>query len=136
MKALSRILIIKIVLTTLVWCVPLLLFPLDWLQALGFPIPEPALFLRLLGMAYVALVLAYSFGLRDTLGNQYPQTIVWVGVISNGGACGLLTIAALTHVWNSWGMIAQTIMWGSLFGTGAITLGLVWFGVLKRHNTL
>lgn len=136
MKALSRILITKIVLTSLVWCIPLLFFPAAWLKLLGFPVPEPLLFLRLLGMAYVALVVGYGFGLRDALRNQYPKTIVWVGVASNGGACALLAIAALTQVWNSWGMIAQAIMWGSLFCTAAITPGLVWFGLLKHRNTL
>ena len=136
MKALSRILIIKIVLTTLIWCIPLLLFPAAWLKLLGFPVPEPQLFLRLLGMAYAALVLAYVFGLCDTLRNQYPQTIIWVGVISNGGACILLAMAALTQTWNGWGVIAQAIMWGSLLGTGAITWGLVWFGVLNCRKTL
>lgn len=132
MKALSRILIIKIVLTTLIWCIPLLLFPAAWLKWLGFPVPEPQLFLRLLGMAYAALVLGYGFGLRDALRNQYPETVVWAGVISNSGACFLLASAALTQTWNDWGLIAQAIMWASLLGTGAITLGLVWFGVANK----
>lgn len=132
MKALSRIFIIKIVLTTLIWCIPLLLFPAAWLKWLGFPVPEPQLFLRLLGMAYVALVLGYGFGLHDTLRHQYPETIIWVGVVSNGGACLLLAMAALTQAWHGWGTMAQAIMWGSLLGTGAISLGLVWFGLANK----
>ncbi|MGH8104866.1 MAG: hypothetical protein ACREO1_14160 [Arenimonas sp.] len=135
MKALSRILIVKIVLTSLVWCIPLLFFPVAWLKMLGFPVPEPALFLRLLGMAYLALVIGYGFGLRDALRNTYPHAVICVGVLSNGGACVLLAIAAASHVWDDWGMIAKTIMRGSLFGTAAITLGLVWFGLLTRRDT-
>ena len=132
MKALSITLIIKIVLTVFVWCIPLLFFPTAWLQWLGFPVPEPQLFLRLLGMAYTALVIGYCFGLREALQNQYPEAVVWVGVISNGGACILLVIAAVLSVWADWGSIAQSIMWGSLAGTGAITLALIWFGLLKK----
>ncbi|MGH8049870.1 MAG: hypothetical protein ACREPB_04340, partial [Arenimonas sp.] len=113
-----------------VWCIPLLFFPAAILQWLGFPVPEPLLFLRLLGMAYSALVVGYCFGLRDALRNHYPRAVVWVGVISNGGACILLAIAAATSVWTDWGCIAQWIMWGSLAGTGAITLALIWFGLL------
>jgi hypothetical protein len=132
MKALSINLIIKIVLTVFVWCIPLLFFPASWLQWLGFPVPEPQIFLRLLGMAYTALVVGYCFGLRDAMQNQYPAAIVWVGVISNGGACILLTTTAALSVWSDWGSIAQCIMWGSLIGTGFITLGLIWFGLLSK----
>jgi hypothetical protein len=132
MKTLSINLIIKIVLTIFVWCIPLLFFPASWLQWLGFPVPEPQIFLRLLGMAYTALVVGYCFGLRDSLRNQYPEAVVWVGVISNGGACTLLATAAVLSVWSDWGSIAQCIMWGSLIGTGLITLGLIWFGLLRK----
>lgn len=135
MKALSRILFIKIALTALVWCIPLLFPPGTLLQWLGFPVPEPQLFLRLLGMAYVALVVGYGFGLRDALRNQYPQAVVWLGIISNGGAFVLLIAAAISSVWADWGSIAQWIMWGSLIGTAAITLGLIWFGLLAASKT-
>ena len=134
MKALSIIFIIKIVLTVFVWCIPLLFFPATWLQWLGFPVPEPQLFLRLLGMAYTALVVGYGFGLRAAMQNQYPHDVVWVGVVSNGGACILLANAAATSVWADWGNIAQWIMWGSLAGTGLIMLGLIWFGLLASSS--
>lgn len=132
MRALSAILIAKIVLTISVWCVPLLLFPANWLAALGFPVPEPLLFLRLLGMAYAALVLGYAFGLRAALRGEYPADVVWVGIVSNGGACLLLAIAAVAGTWSAWGAIAQVSMWASLVGTAAITVGLAWFGPLRR----
>lgn len=132
MSGLSRILALKIALTVAVWCIPLLFFPAALLQSLGFPVPEPQIFLRLLGMAYVALVVGYCFGLKACSQGDYPAGVVWVGIVSNGGACLLLAVAAMLGVWTAWGTIAQAIMWGSLFGTGAITAGLVWFGPRRR----
>jgi hypothetical protein len=131
-RALSRLLALKIALTLAVWCVPLLLFPPGWLAALGFPLPEPLLFLRLLGMAYLALVLGYAFGLGAARRGTYPAAVVWVGIVSNGGACLLLALAALAGTWASWGAIAPALMWASLFGTGAIAAGLVWLGPMRR----
>ena len=128
MGPLSKILAFKIALTVAVWCVPMLLFPAAWLQSLGFPVPEPQLFLRLLGMAYTALVVGYAFGLRATIQGTYPTGVVWVGIVSNGGAFLLLAGAAVLGAWAAWGTIAQAIMWGSLLGTGAITAGLIRFG--------
>jgi len=132
MSTLSKILAAKIVLTVAVWCIPLLLFPAEWLRRLGFPVPEPQLFLRLLGMAYTALVVGYCFGLKASNRGEYPAGVVWVGIVSNGGAFMLLAIAAVLGAWAAWGTIAQTIMWGSLLGTGAIAAGLAWFGPRKQ----
>jgi hypothetical protein len=133
MSSLTRILAIKITLTVAVWCIPLLLFPTSLLQTLGFPVPEPQIFLRLLGMAYTALVVGYGFGLRASSRGSYPAGVVWVGIVSNGGACLLLAMAAALGVWESWGAIARAIMWSSLLGTGAIAAGLVVFGPCRSR---
>ena len=69
MKTLSKVLFIKILLTVFIWCIPLLFYPATWLHWLGFPVPEPQIFLRLLGMAYTALVVGYCFGLRTAMKN-------------------------------------------------------------------
>jgi hypothetical protein len=102
------------------------------LRMIGFPVPEPLLFLRLLGMAYVALVVAYAFGLRDVLRGAYPGAVVWVGIVSNGGAFALLLIAAMAGVLDMWGERARILMWMSLLGTFSIAAALVWFGVVRR----
>ena len=128
MIALARLLMLKIVLTLAIWCVPLLLFPPELLRMLGFPVPEPILFLRLLGVAYVALVVGYAFGWRETRRGSYPSVVVWIGIVSNGGACLLLLIAAIHGAWADWAGIAPVLMWGSLVGTGAISIGLVLLG--------
>ncbi len=128
---LSRVLFAKIFLTVALWCIPLLFFPASLLASLGFPVPEPQLFLRLLGMAYGALVVGYAFALRATLRGEYPAAAVWMGIVSNGGAFVLLQSAAILHVWASWGAFARVFMWASLAATGAIALGLVLCGPLR-----
>lgn len=135
MSNLSKVLVVKIAMTVLVWCIPLLLFPVSLLQVLGFVVPEPHLFLRLLGMAYVALVVGYAFSLQSSLRGEYPRSGVWVGIVSNGGAFILLLVGAAGAVWASWGVFAQAVMWLSLAGTGAVTAGLTVFGPLARHST-
>ena len=133
-RALARVLVAKIALTVLAWCIPLLLFPASLLETLGFPVPEPRLFLRLLGVAYTALVVGYWRGLQSTRSGEYPASTVTVGIVSNGGAFGILCASAWLGTWSDWGAFAQTIMWGSLAGTGGITAGLVLFGPLRSDS--
>ena len=100
MNALSIVFILKIGLTLLLWCVPLLLLPNSWLQKLGFPVMMPEVYLKLLGWAYLALVIGYCFGLCDTWNGVYPLPIIWVGIVSNGGASLLLLIYGSQGTWN------------------------------------
>jgi len=130
MNHLSKVLVVKILITIFVWGLPLLLFPTGWLERLGFVVPGPQIFLRLFGMAYLALCAGYVFGLRDVLNGNYPAGVVWVGIISNGGAFAILAVAALSNTWEAWGTFAQWFMWGSRVSTGAITTGLVVYGPL------
>ena len=132
MRALSWVLLSKIILTASLWSIPLLFFPASLLQWLGFPIPEPQLFLRLLGMAYLALLVGYVLGWRETRQNRYPEMVVWVGLVSNGGACVILVVAATLGLWSTWGAFAQGVMWTSLVGTGGIAMGLAVFGVGRK----
>ena len=128
MRNLSKVFLIKIVLTATVWCVPLLLSPLSLLRYLGFDLASPEIFIRLLGMAYGALLVGYVFGLRAASSGIYPAGPVWVGIVSNGGAFLLLCIAAVQGSWASWGAVARMVMWGSVIGTGLITFSLVLLG--------
>ncbi len=128
MNGLSKVLVFKIVFTLTASCIPLLLLPANLLQWLGFTIPEPLVFIRLLGMAYVALIVGYSFGLKASLQGNYPASIVWMGIVSNGGAFVLLAHAAIQNTWGSWGLFAQVLMWISLFCVACITIGLIAFG--------
>jgi hypothetical protein len=134
MSNLARVLTVKIILTVAAWCVPLVLFPVSLLSWLGFVVPEPIVFVRLLGTAYAALVVCYCFGLRSELRGEPPLAVVWVGVVSNGGACVVLGSFGVLGAWSGWGPFAQLVMWASFVGTGGITAGLVVFGLLRSSQ--
>lgn len=134
MRALTTVLAAKIVVTLICWVFPLLFFPVEWFLALGFPCPEPLLFLRLLGVSYLSLSLGYAFGLRVTLRGEYPGSTVWVGILSNGGSFAVLLVAGLASDWKSWGTAAQAAMWFFLTSVGAITVALVACGPLRRWS--
>lgn len=118
---------------TLGWVTSLLLFPNSWQERVGLP-PEGnlAVFIRLLGMAYTALLVGYGFGYFDIRKGIYARGVVWTGIVSNGGACVLLVV--FRNTWNVWGSCAPAIMWASLVATGLITAGLIAFGPCGRFH--
>lgn len=124
MRALTLLLKIKVGLTVLAWCLPLLLLPAGALVWLGFPSEAPMIFLRLLAMAYLALVVGYLLGLAQLRCGVYPWATVWVGIVSNGGACALLTIASVSGDYSNWGVFARVFMNLSAWAAGFITVGL------------
>jgi hypothetical protein len=113
---------------TIVLCFGLLLVPTSFLKKAGFPTFPSAVFLRLLGVAYGALLVGYVLGLVQTLHGVYPRDTVWVGIVSNGGTFFLLSIDAFRGAWAAWGSLPRMALWVSLVITGLITAGLIVFG--------
>ena len=128
MRPLARVLTAKIVITALFWCIPLLAFPQSWFVALGMPAPQPMAFVRLLGAAYLALLVGYSFGLVQTRKGQAPTDVVWTGIVSNGLASAILFLCGLTGAWKGWSYLGQAYMWISAVGTLGITVLLLRYG--------
>jgi hypothetical protein len=131
---LETVFVIKILFTLFVWCIPLLFFPAKLLTFIGIPEPINIIFLRLLGMAYAALMVGYIFGLIEILRGDYPIEVIWVGIVSNGGAFLLLLIYGFLKTWRLWGLFAQIVMWISIIATGSITFGLVSVGLRLQPN--
>lgn len=129
MNTLSKILIAKLAATLSLWCIPLLLFPPRWLSLLGLPQQESYLFVRLLGMAYLAFCIGYGFALKDTLRGRMPLGTVWSSVVSNGGACALLLYYGIAGAWSAWGAPMQGVMWFSVLATAALAAALLRAGV-------
>lgn len=129
MKNLSRVYLFKIAATLLVWCVPLLLFPGELLSMVGFPEQETYMFVRMLGWAYLALCVGYFVGLQAALKGEVLMGPLYVGLVSNGGACVYLLYYGMTGTWDNWGICVQTIAWSSVSATFLITLGLYVFGI-------
>ncbi len=136
MNPLSKIFIFKIAATVLVWCIPLLLMPAAWLEALGFPGQETYMFVRMLGWAYLALCVGYWFGLKESLQGRRAMVPIWVGIVRNGGAFLYLLYYGALGAWASWGVAFQVIGWGSVLATLQITVGLLIFGVRGSAETV
>lgn len=132
LHGLAAVFVFKIGATMLFWCLPLIAFPAAMLEAAGLP-PQPGyMFLRLLGWAYLALCLGYAFGLDAALHGRRAMGPIWVGIISNGGACAYLLYYGVTGAWSDWGGWMQFVLWASVPATAAITAGLYYFGVREE----
>jgi hypothetical protein len=134
MNALAKVLIFKIAATLLFWCIPLILFPASLLQALGLPVDPTAMFLRMLGWAYLALCVGYGFALAAALRGERLLGPIWVGLVSNGGACLYLSYYGLNGAWNAWSGAVQFVLWASVAATLAITSGLYRYGLRPPHE--
>ena len=122
---LATILKVKVFVTLIFWSLPLLFCPSSWFVRADMPEPKPMLFLRLLGAAYLALVVGYICGLRKLGRGDDVRSVVWVGITSNGLASLILWRSGIARVWKEWGPWARIYMWVSALLTAAITLGLV-----------
>jgi hypothetical protein len=90
------------------------------------------IFIRLLGIAYSSLLVGYIFGLLATLKGEYPISVIWVGIVSNGGASLILLTYGFLGYWQSWGKLARLAMWFSAIATAGITIGLVSTGLFYK----
>ena len=124
MKALRGLFIRKIVITLVFLCVPLLFFPPSLFATLGIPSPQPLLFARLLGVAYVALLVGYLNGIRALDNKQSPLFAIDMGIISNGAAGLVLLCFGVTGGWSGWSNGARIYMWLITFGALLITFNL------------
>ncbi len=134
MSNLARVYAFKIVATLLVWCLPLIFFSESLLESAGLPAQPTGMFLRLLGWAYLALCVGYGFGLSAELQGIRVVGPIWVGIVSNAGACIILAYFAWRGDWNQWGWLVKTIGYGSIAATLLITTGLFWFGIVSRRS--
>ena len=136
MSKLSIVFIMKIAATVLVWCIPLILFPASVLEVAGFPEQQSYMFVRMLGWAYLALCVGYYFGLRASLEGKRLMGPIWVGVVSNGGACAYLLFYGVAGAWSEWGWFIQFVGWSSAIATALITVGLYAYGIKGNEPTV
>lgn len=122
---LRAVLILKIGVTLVCWAGPMLLLHPAQFEMLGFPVPEPFLYIRLLGMAYLALVVGYAYGYRVALKGYFPSAAVAIGIVSNGGAAMIILAFLLSGKTEEFSPIAYNLMVLSGGLLGLITLGLV-----------
>jgi hypothetical protein len=122
---LTDVLLAKIAITLVLWCPPLLFFPPSWFKRLGVPAPEPIVFARLLGAAFLALVVVYWHGWTESRPGNVPAVVVRAGLVSNGLAALILTGYGLAGYWREWGRVGRAYMWVSAAAAAGITAGLL-----------
>lgn len=131
MSPLEMVLWFKIVATLLLWALPLLLIPTSLQKKWKLIAIEPPLFGRLLGLAYLALVVGYSSGIMTLRNGQWPTAIIWMGLVSNGGALLLLLFSGIRGDWSSEAKPTKALLWLSAAVLAIITTGLVVYGLVE-----
>ena len=131
--ALRRVLAIKILATLALWAAPGLLLPAPWFPAFGIPEPPAAqlIFVRLLGAAYLALVVGYALAWRAPA--RHPSAIL-VGIVSNGLAALVIVSVGAGGGFTSWPVLGALYIWGSAAVTAALAAALIVTGrpLLKK----
>ena len=115
MNLLAVLLLLKISVSLFALVVPFLLFPATRLEKLTGVQNSDGTFFRLYGMAILALLVAYGFGLHMALNGRFPDFAVVTGIVSNLGASAVLV---LTGGWRK-----NKALFGFFSGIG---IGLLW----------
>jgi hypothetical protein len=118
----------KVLFTVFGLILPLFLLSPDRFSSLGFLEPPPRLFARLLGAAFIALLVGYLLGLRDLSRGRDVRNVVRVGIVSNGLGC-LVLLVSLLSAETGLRPPALGLLWAAAAITGAITIGLVTAGL-------
>ncbi len=138
--AMKATLWIKII-TTLFWAGGALFVHADYLAHVGFESGAAILVVRLLGVAFLSLLLGYSLGLHALI-TKKPNTLavrntVLVGILSNGGSALVLFWFGLTGRFTLLPSPLPHIFWASAVLTGGIALSLFLCGrdLWREMNT-
>ena len=113
---LRRVLLVKVLVTILVWGLPSLLGPLSLLAILQVPIPADPIYLRLFGGAATAWGVAYWFAYKDPVRNV---AILEAGLVDNALPTLAILIIGLT------GDISSAFIWISGLLTGLFFLSIL-----------
>lgn len=90
MTWLSLLLILKIGLTGLAVAAPFMLLPKSRLERWTTVATPTPVFFRLYGVAIMALLVGYAFGIPAAESGGFPWNVACMGTVSNGGAAILL----------------------------------------------
>jgi hypothetical protein len=91
-------------------------------------------FARLLGAAFLALLVGYVLGLRYLNKQIYPVNTILVGILSNGLASLVLFYFGITKRFNGWTRVGKWWMWVSAFLTLVVTALLIAGLIIEATN--
>ncbi len=89
---LKQVLLIKVVLTLLLWAIPSLLAPPLILEFFGLPTADLTI-TRIFGAVLIAMSFAYWFAYKEPLRNL---AIIWMAIVYNGLTSLVIVILGLT----------------------------------------
>src|SRR5919202_4800889 len=114
----------KIFVTLTLWAIPSLVLPESFIVSLGIPVNQSIIYVRLLGAAYLALLVGYVAGVKRVQTGKDVEHIIWAGIVSNGLASLLLFLYGVLGSYTEWLPLGQLYMWLSAVLTLIITVGL------------
>lgn len=103
-SALRSVLLVKWVVTLLVWGLPALVAPPALFVALGVPLPDDITFVRLFGAVVTAVALAYFYAWRDPERNL---AILRFGVLDNALVTLTIVVLAIAAGLRSWFLLGS-----------------------------
>ncbi len=95
MSWISLLLLVKIVVTLVLVAIPFLFVSKEKLEMVTNIKANSSQFFRLYGVAILALLVGYSFGIPLAESGVFPWGVVSMGVVSNGGAAFILVLSGL-----------------------------------------
>lgn len=113
---------LKIVLTVGFVALPLLALPDVMIEALGLGHP---MMVKLVGVAYLGLSVAYWHGLNLLREGRFPSTIAAMGIVSNAGAAVVITHAGMSRGFYRFADWLANSFWAAAIATAAIALLLL-----------
>ena len=128
-RLLRGVLAFKILVTLTLWAGPLLLFPVSAFETLMGQAPEPINYARLLGVAYLALVVNYVGGYMLAKRRIAPWITIFTGLVSNGGGLAMLLYLSSASVHPT-----STLTFISMGALTIITTGLAASAVHLRST--
>ncbi len=131
--AIRRTLALKVLITLGAWSLPALLMPPPWFPVFGIPEPPLAqlVFVRLLGAAYLSLVVGYTLAWRAPA--RHPGAIL-VGIVSNGLAALVIVSVGASGGFATWNTLGKIYIWGGAALAAGLAAALVATGqsLLRR----
>lgn len=137
---LSVVLVIKIAGTFFFAALPTLLASTKTIEKTLGIVPEPIVFVRLLGWAWIALLVGYLNGLQSLLRGEWPFATIRVGIVSNGGAALILA----SYLINDKGIDEKNenkktlkndyLLWVGVGFVSAVTFGLILSVVIQGEG--
>jgi hypothetical protein len=109
---LKRVLLLKVVVTFLLWGLPALLGNEWFLGLFNLTLPEDPIYLRLFGAAVTAFGVAYWFAYQDPVQNR---AIIQAGVVDNGLITLTVIFLGLTSGLESWFISFSGVLTGLFF---------------------